>query len=334
MSEFEKLPEQAERFIMYLGVVRGRSENTVSEYRHDLLSFFRYIYAVDNKIDPSDSETLNKTDVSVISTDRIKKIDYNELLQYLSYYKLRKKNNSTTIARKMSSLRSFYKYMVNNGVITENPAAKLETPGQKKSLPKYLTLEESKKLLNAVLEDKNSKTVERDYAIITLFLNCGMRLSELCGIKLTDLSSDLESVVVLGKGNKERLIYLNDACKKAIADYLKVRPENDVIKDEDKNALFISSRFYNRISDKTVQHIVYKYLDLAGLHNRKLSVHKLRHTAATLMYQSGKVDTRVLKDILGHSQLNTTQIYTHISDNNMKEAMNNNPLSDIKSDEK
>ena len=185
-------------------------------------------------------------------------------------------------------------------------------------------------LLNAVKEDTASQTRERDYAILTLFLNCGLRLSELCGINLNDLDREITVLRVLGKGSKERMVYLNTACADAIKTYLVVRAKDGQIKD--KNALFISSRQHNRISPKTVQWLVKKYLSNAGLGQKHYSTHKLRHTAATLMYRTGKVDVRVLKDILGHEQLNTTQIYTHVSDDSMREAMAENPLSGLKGD--
>ena len=183
-----------------------------------------------------------------------------------------------------------------------------------------LTLEES--------NDELSKHRERDYAIITLFLNCGMRLAELCGIGIYDIDSELRSMRVIGKGYKERIVYLNSASKAALEPYLKIRL-SEPHKDAKTDKLFLSQRL-QPISDKTVQHIVYKYLDAAGLEHKRYSVHKLRHTAATLMYQSGKVDIRVLKDILGHEQLNTTQIYTHVVNKNLEDAMSNNPLADLK----
>jgi len=191
-----------------------------------------------------------------------------------------------------------------------------------------LTLEESERLLRAIREDTESGHAVRDYAIVTLFLNCGMRLSELTGINLTDIDRDLRSLRVVGKGNKERVIYLNDACRSAIVDYLNERKKEDVSAIRTK-ALFLSRRG-DRISNKTVQWMVGKYLDAAGLGGRGLSVHKLRHTAATLMYQSGDVDVRVLKDILGHAQLNTTQIYTHVSNESMERAIASNPLAAAK----
>ena len=200
-------------------------------------------------------------------------------------------------------------------------------PKKSKALPKYLNLEESKRLLEAVRNDTESKTVDRDFAIITLFLNTGMRLSELVGLNLESFDPKITQVKVLGKGNKERMIYIHNAAREAIESYLRVRLDPKHVRTS-SHALFLSNR-EQRISNKTVQWVVYKYLKLAGLESRGMSVHKLRHTAATLMYQSGKVDVRVLKDILGHEQLNTTQIYTHVAERNMEEAVQSNPLSDV-----
>ena len=188
-----------------------------------------------------------------------------------------------------------------------------------------LTLDEAVRLLDAVDKDRNSPTRVRDYAILTLFLNCGMRVSELVGIDLRDLDSDFQSVRVTGKGNKERIIYLNQACQTALCDYAIERLSQKFAKVHDP-ALFLS-RLEKRISVKTVQAMVYKYLRAAGLGSKGYSVHKLRHTAATLMYQSGQVDVRVLKEILGHEQLNTTQIYTHVSNTDIERAMQKNPLA-------
>ena len=195
----------------------------------------------------------------------------------------------------------------------------LDIPKTKKSLPKYLSLEEAEKLLSVI----DGKYKERDYAMITLFLNCGMRLSELVSIDYNDIKAD-GTLVITGKGNKERTVYLNQACINAVTTYMKVRP-HDGVKDK---ALFLSSR-NQRISPKTVQHMVYAYLDKAGLGDRGLSVHKLRHTAATLMYQNGHVDLLLLKEILGHENLGTTEIYTHISDDAAKAAIEANPLADL-----
>ena len=199
----------------------------------------------------------------------------------------------------------------------------MEAPKIKQSLPKYLSLEDSLELLNSV----DGENERRDYCILTIFLNCGLRLSELCGLNLSDISSD-GTMTVTGKGNKERMVYLNDSCKTAIKRYLEVRP-HEGLTAESKNALFIS-RNHKRISPRTVEHIVTSYIKKAGLDGKGLSTHKLRHTAATLMYRHGHVDIRVLKDILGHANLGTTQIYTHVSDEQIKAAIDSNPLSSVR----
>ena len=320
----QQMPEAVKRFTTYLRITKNRSEKTVSEYEHDLLTFFRYMLATDKGID-YESEDFVKIDISGIDCEYIGAITTEQILTYLAYTARQRGNEAATRARKLSALRSFYKYLtVTLHLFENNPVAHIDTPQQKKRLPKFLTLEESKQLLEAVASNVESEYRERDYCIITLFLNCGMRLSELTGINLTDLDPQLRSLRVVGKGNKERIIYLNDACRKSLEEYISIRAKDGQIKD--KNALFIS-RVHKRISNQTVQWMVYKYLDAAGLGYRHLSTHKLRHTAATLMYQTGKVDVRVLKDILGHEQLNTTQIYTHVSDSAMEKAMENNPLS-------
>lgn len=327
------LPPIVREFAAHKSAIQGCSPKTVSEYLLDLRTFFRYLIAKENGIDPESDEFL-KIDASSIDLEYISKIKKDDIYDFLLYTGMTRKNLWSAKSRKLSAIKALFKYLtVSRGLLEENPAATVESPKPKRSLPKFLSLEESERLLDAIRNDEESENVIRDYAIVTLFLNCGMRLSELCGINLNDLDRELRSLRVLGKGAKERIIYLNDACRIVIADYLKEerltkRMRKLAAKKKEERALFLSSRG-QRISQKTVQWMVYKYLDLAGLESRHYSVHKLRHTAATLMYQSGNVDIRVLKDILGHEQLNTTQIYTHVSNRNMEDAMQQNPLAGI-----
>lgn len=319
-----KMPKAVDSYTNYCRSIKNRSEKTVSEYEHDLLTFFRFIKAYKDGLD-TDEEILQDIDISRITIEDISEITTEDIMRFLGYAASDRKNSAVTRARKLSSLKGFFKYLVTvQRSLKENPAANIEAPKKKSSLPKFLNLDESLALLSAVENDVENPYRERDYCIITLFLNCGMRLSELTGISLPDLDSELRSLRVIGKGNKERIIYLNEACADSIRKYIAVRGKHGEIKD--KNALFIS-RNHRRLSNQMVQKIVYKYLDMADLGNKHYSVHKLRHTAATLMYQTGKVDVRVLKDILGHEQLNTTQIYTHVSDKGMEEAMKQNPLA-------
>lgn len=312
-------PQIIKEFLGYMQTIKGKSEKTVNEYYIDLRTFFRYIKLSKGLV--NNSEQFNEIDISDIDIELIKDITLTDVFEYMNYLMNDRKNGASTRSRKSSSLRTFFKYLTNKtGKLAVNPLVELENPKIKSSLPKYLSLEQCIELLNSV--DGDFK--ERDYCILTLFLNCGMRLSELVGINLNDIKQD-NTLKITGKGNKERIVYLNDACIAAIDKYKNVRPNDGVI---DKKALFLSKR-RQRISPKTVQFIVNKYLKKIGLDNQGYSVHKLRHTAATLMYQYGKVDIRILKDILGHENLGTTQIYTHISDEQMKQASLSNPISKI-----
>ncbi len=328
-EELKTFPPLVRDFATYKTVVMGSSEKTVCEYLLDLRTFFRYLESVRLGMEP-DSPDFTEIDISGIDLAYIGRIATENIYDFLLYASKDRQNAWAARSRKLSTLRSFFRYLCAKKHLLEyNPVANIDSPKKKSALPKFLTYEESLRLLAAVREDTESRTAVRDFAIITLFLNCGMRLSELCGINLNDIDSEMRSLRVTGKGSKMRVIYLNDACRRALLEYIENRAESHVFGETKTNALFLSMR-NQRISQKTVQWMVYKYLKAAGLENRGLSVHKLRHTAATLMYQSGEVDVRVLKDILGHEQLNTTQIYTHVSSESMERAMSKNPLSDLK----
>ena len=327
--DLKALPSLVREFASYKAVIQNASDKTVSEYMLDLRTFFRFMLARDQKINPL-SEDFEKIDVSQVDLEYIKHITQEDIYEFLMYADGTRKNLAAAKARKLSALKGFFKYLhVKRMMIDENPAANIETPKRESTLPKFLSIEESILLLEAVKNDRESKSRTRDFAIITLFMNCGMRVSELVGIDIDDVDREFRSLSVTGKGNKQRIVYLNSACRSALSDYFMERVSEAHVK-ADTHALFLSNR-EQRISVKTVQWLVYKYLDMAGLESKHYSVHKLRHTAATLMYQSGQVDVRVLKDILGHEQLNTTQIYTHVSNKNMEDAMENNPLSSQKS---
>ncbi len=311
MFAYDNEPVLVRNFLTQKLTIEGKSPATIKEYCYDLRAFFEYI-----KIK---KKHLGETDLNFI-----KDISLNDIYDYLMYVGSIKNNGARTRARKVSTIKSFFKYLhLKAKVLDNNPTEGLDAPKTIKALPRYLELSESKRLLSCV----DGRHKERDYAILTLFLNCGMRLSELVGINLSDIKGD--SLYIKGKGNKERMVYLNDACKNALNDYLKVRPKGNLT---DQNALFISGQ-NNRIYFKTVQFLVKKYIKSAGLDPDKYSTHKLRHTAATLMYKYGKVDVKALQEILGHEQLNTTQIYTHVSSDIIKDAMDRNPLSTFNKDE-
>ena len=318
----QSCPPVIRDFLTYNETIRGKSSRSVEGYFLDLQTFFRYILLVRGLVQ-KDTEfekiTIEKVDIELIKT-----ITVSDLYAFLVFCKEERQNGAASRARKTSTLRIFFKYLsVQTHQLENNPAEMLETPKVKQSLPKHLTLEDSLELLNSV----EGPYKERDYCILTLFLNCGLRLAELCALNLSSISGD-GTLTVVGKGNKERMVYLNSACLDAISKYLPVR-HNEGVPASDKNALFIS-RNKRRISPKTVQHIVKTYLEKSGLGDMGYSTHKLRHTAATLMYQHGNVDIRVLKDILGHANLGTTQIYTHVSDKQIKQAVDSNPLANVK----
>ena len=317
--DYESLPELVCEYLRYIDVIKNRSQKTVFEYSINLREFISFVL-IDKNICSEKNLNLKLCDVEFF-----RNITLDDAYKYLSYCKNEKNNNSSTRARKVVAIRQFFKYLSDNKQILENnPMKVLDSPKTKKALPKYLTLEQSINLLQSV----DGKNKERDYAILTLFLNCGLRLSELVALNYNDIKSD-NSMRVLGKGNKERIVYLNDACIEAVKAYMRVRPKDGVI---DKNALFLSTRL-KRISPKTVQYIVKSFLEKSGLGELGMSVHKLRHTAATLMYQYGDADVLVLKDVLGHENLSTTEIYTHIVDDQKKKAIENNPLAKLKKDD-
>ena len=307
-------------YLVYLQTIKGKSPKTIEEYFLDLRTFFRFL-KIHRGIVPADSP-FDEISISDIDLDLIRTVTLADAYEFMGYLIDDRQNNSSTRLRKTSALRGFFNYIcVKKHYIDEDPLKELETPKQKKSLPKYLTLEQSIQLLESV----DGPHKERDYCIITLFLNCGLRLSELVGLNVSDIRTDRTARVV-GKGNKERIIYLNDACINAIDAYLRVRPTDGL---KDRNALFISNQ-KKRLSSVSVQKLVYKYLEKIGLDSQGYSCHKLRHTAATLMYQHGNVDIRVLKEILGHENLGTTEIYTHLNSEQMEDAAKSNPLAKVK----
>ena len=323
MTDYSDAPQIVQRFLKYKRTAQNRSAKTVFQYYHDLRTYTRFLLLKSDKSKYSSME-FNEIPFSDASDELLIYVKPDQIFDFISFAADNLRNDVASRQRKLSCIRTFYKYLKNTLLMIEkNPAESIESPSKPKKLPKHLTLEESKQLLSSI----DGKNAVRDFCIITLFLNCGMRVSELVGINLSDISKDLTTVNVTGKGSKERIIYLNSACRSAIENYLKIRPSN--AKPNDRDALFIS-RNRNRLSVQSVQLLIYNHLRAAGLGNRNMSVHKLRHTAATLMYQYGKTDVRVLKDILGHEQLSTTQIYTHLNNDMIREAVNENPLADIK----
>lgn len=319
-------PEYVNSFLDYSAVILNKSPNSVKEYNYDLNMFLKYMKIHLKITKETDFSKINIRDFDI---QTLKKITTNDINSFLSYLALNQRSRPATRARKISTIRIFFAYLYDQKLIDDNPALGIKTPKQEKRMPKYLSLDDSKKLLS-VTADENDENKERDYAIITLFLNCGLRLSELVGINISNIDFSEYKLTVIGKGNKERTIYLNEACIKVIQDYLSVRPKEGVKVDSkgSNKALFLSKR-KERISNRMVQYIVERELMKAGLDTSKYSTHKLRHTAATLMYQYGHVDIRALQELLGHESIATTEIYTHVSNEQVRDAVERNPLNGV-----
>lgn len=327
MINHENNPDYLNSFLDHSITALNKSPNSVKEYNYDLTMFLKFIKIRFNLTQEQEFSNITIKDISI---DTIKKIKLDDIYAFLRYLTETYHSKAATRARKASTIRIFFKYLcVKANLIEVNPAQNLETPKLDKRLPKHLNYEESLKILNNA-DNPDNRNSARDYAILTLFLNCGLRLSELVGINIGDIDFSEAQMTVIGKGNKERTIYLNKACLRAIHTYLEVRPKDGIKTDKynSRNALFLSER-KERIARRTVQHIVEKELAVSGLSSKKLSTHKLRHTAATLMYQYGQVDIRALQEILGHASISTTEIYTHISNEQAREAIQKNPLANI-----
>ena len=329
MDYRDEAPEVIKGFLTYHETIKGHSRKTVDEYYLDLRTFFRFM-KIHRGLVPRTME-IEEISISDIDLDFVKSITVTDTYDYLSYLSRDRVKNqrsreaeygtkASTRARKVSTLRSFYKYLnVKAKLIDENPLKDLDVPKIPATLPRYLTLEEAQSLLSSI----DGKNKERDYCIICIFLNCGLRISEIVGLNIQDIRAD--HLRVFGKGSKERIIYINEATAEAINNYLEVRKEIAAI---DRNALFLSNR-RTRITRETVHSMVKKSLAAAGLDADKYSSHKLRHTAATLMLQNG-IDVRTLQELLGHENLNTTQIYTHVDNSELRIASNANPLAKFK----
>ncbi len=306
-------------FLVYHETIQGHSHRTVDEYYLDLRNFFRFLKQNKNLV--SQNAPLDDISIADVDLPLVRDVTLTDIYSYMNYLSRDRGLNNTSRARKVATIRSFYKYLTNKAKLLEtNPVQDLDSPRLKKSLPKYLNLEESMDLLDNV-DGKNSN---RDYCILTLFLNCGLRISELVGLNTTDVRGD--QLRVLGKGNKERMLYLNDACQRALTDWLDERSAMTLV---DQNALFVTLQNRRRISTAAVHKLVKKHLSAAGLDSTQYSSHKLRHTAATLMLQNG-VDVRTLQEVLGHDHLNTTQIYTHVDNEDLRTAAKANPLGGVR----
>lgn len=305
-------------FLSHKLTIEGKSPLTVKEYSYDLQTFFRYIVKrLERREEPMEEINISQIDIRFIES-----IQLTDIYEYLMYLSKEKGNGVKSRARKLSSIKSFYKYLnVKVHLLEKDIAKDLEMPKSPKTLPRYLELNEAQRLLNSV----DGKQKERDYLMLMILLNCGLRVSELQNIKLKDIRGDM--LTVTGKGNKERQLFLNQATKEALQDYLDVR-------GTDSNEYLLLSSRGKEISVAGIQYTMKNLFRKAGLDATKLSTHKLRHTAATLMYKHGKVDIKTLQRVLGHENLNTTEIYTHTDDAMVKEAIDMNPLSHFEKNKK
>lgn len=320
-APYEDIPKDLRDFLNYMGAILNRSPRTVNGYYIDLRTFFRFLLQY-RCLTPADA-TFEEIDIRGIDTAMIGSVTQAEIYEYLYYLKNERQNEPAARARKLSGIKSFYKFMtVKSNRLAQDPAKDISIPSLKKTLPKYLSLEESIDLLKNIQSD----FYERDFCMITLFLNCGMRLVELVGINLKDFQND--TIRIIGKGNKERLVYLNSACIDGLRHYCDARAKLPNL--QDKDALFVSKRTGKRLSTRRVEQIVERCLQMAGLSGKGYSPHKLRHTAATLMYRHGNVDMLELKEILGHEHVSTTEIYTHINTDKLRKAASASPLSRMK----
>lgn len=318
MEQFEESPQLLRDFSTYHETIQGHSQKTVDEYFLDLRMFFRFI-KLERSLVPRDTE-FEQIPIADLDLALVRSVTLTDVYSFMNFLSRSRGLGAAARARKIATIRSFYRYLTSKAkLITENPVQDLDSPHLKKSLPKYLTLEQSIQLLQTVDGDNR----ERDYCILMLFLNCGLRISELVNLNLKDIQGD--QIRVLGKGNKERILFLNESCNQALEDWLAARTS---LISADQNALFIT-RKHTRITVAGVHYMVKQRLLKAGMDSTQYSSHKLRHTAATLMLQNG-VDVRTLQEVLGHENLNTTQIYTHVSSDNLRLAAKANPLGNVK----
>lgn len=323
--EKSKQPKRVIEFLNYLENVKGKSINTIKGYSVDLGLFFKFLKVYKGLENNIELEKIEEVEISDLSDNFIKDISLSDIYAFLAFLEKVRNNSAYARARKVATLKSFFKFLNSKiKLIDENPTVELESPKINKRHPVYLTLDQSITVLNSM--DKGNKNYYRDYCILTLFLNCGMRLSELCNIEIEKIKGD--TLTIIGKGNKERTVYLNEASIAAIENYLKNR--NDLkATEEAKKYLFLSSK-YRPINKRSVEILVKKHIENAGFKDQNYTPHKLRHTAATLMYKYGNVDIRSLQNILGHENISTTQIYTHVDDETLREAVKTNPLANIK----
>ena len=320
---FEDASPDIVEYVRYLEVIAGKSANTAFNYYCDLRNFSKFMKRRRGLV-PDDAE-MKDIDPKGLETAFWGSVSKEDIYEYLYFLSRECGNKKSSTARRLASLHGFYDYLVNQvNRLQQNPTTSIRPPKQDKVLPKYLTAEQSKELLEST--QTQSDFPERDYCMVVLFLNCGMRLAELVGMNLEDIDFEQRQIRLFGKGHKERMVYLNDACIEALQLYLKKRNAMEGLNPREK-AVFLTRRRKERIGNRRVEQLITGAMKAAGL--KGFSTHKLRHTAATLMYQTGNVDILTLKQLLGHSSVGTTQIYTHLQEFQVRAAIEQNPLGTV-----
>lgn len=319
--DYSSAPVILREFLHYSQYIKIQSPRTIRGYFIDLQMFFRFL--IQKRNNSVNNDTINEVDISGVDLDFISKVSKSDIYDYIYFISQKRNNSAASVARKLSSIKSYFKYLtIKTNALEFNPAENIEQPSLKKRMPKYLSLEQSLALLNNLQTD----FTERDYCMLIFFLSCGMRLSELVGIDINDINDD--TLRVIGKGNKERFLYLNNSCIIALNEYLNVR--NSIVSPTSEPALFISKRTKRRLTGRRVEQIVKECLKTCGIDEKGFSAHKLRHTAATQLYRYGGADVLALKELLGHEHVSTTEIYTHISDEDIKKVAKSSPLAHVK----
>lgn len=314
------LPAFANKYLQFLSIEKNAAPGTIFNYAISIRTFLRWVKSLD--MGTAVPETFNEISVQDMTVESISSLTTSDIYDFLAFCKMERSCGARSRSTKLAAIRSLYDYLRkrdSTGLVTSNPGTDISVP-KKKTLPVFLTVNESKQLLDAV----SGRFASRDYCILLWFLSCGMRLSELVAINLQDVKDD--TLRLHGKGRKERIVHLNKPCLAALENYLIDRSKYlESHETADKEALFLSmnASVAKRLSGRRVEQIVDKYVLAAGLEGNGFSAHKLRHTAATIMYRDAGAGVLEIQEILGHENVQTTTIYTHTSGQLVKSALDN-----------
>lgn len=315
-------------FSLYLKEICYFEDSSILSYQYDVIIFLKFIKCLFNPEDIPDTISYESIEIEDITLDMLRQVTSKEIHAFL-YFLAENDYKPTSRCKKFYVLCNFFNYLYQEKrVIFHNPTSTIDFNKDNEKIPIYLSKKKLKKLFTTFRGEQSSQLAKRDYCILVLISSLGLRIQEVVNIDLTDFNLETGKIKILGKGSKERLLYLNESCVKALRDYLTIRSDISKKNKDEINAnqaLFITKRG-NRISRRSIEYIVEQRVSLAGLDSNMYSAHKLRHTAATLMYQDG-TDILVIQEILGHSSISSTEIYTHTQDKDIKRAINHNPLA-------